>query len=135
MVWTMLPVTPTTRAALPDDPAIIAPREPLRLDQPLFSTALGDSVEGPNEYNSQHSAPGSDPTASVSPKHTENSKAFSGATPKLPSRETTANKPQPLIEIGTIVADHDREQDRRIRKRQAEPCARPSDQTRKMVST
>ena len=37
--------------------------------------------DGPTEYTSQASAPGSDPIASASPKHTENSSAFSGAMP------------------------------------------------------
>src|SRR6516162_8356828 len=96
------------RATLRDDPAIIAPRKPMLFVRRQPLPALGYAVPGvaagdvcalapcllalhPTRATErradgkgnkiQASAPGRKPTASARPKHTENSSAFSGATP------------------------------------------------------
>src|SRR5215472_10396249 len=71
---------------------------------PLARCRTQQDAEGArNGYKSQASAPGSEPSASARPKHTENSNALSSATPWVARRETTASsrRPQPPIEIGT----------------------------------
>src|SRR6516225_8279011 len=85
----------------------------------------------------QTSAPGRKPTASARPKHTENSSAFSGATPWAPRSETTASsrRPQPPIEIGRATAPvMTTNKTIASGSGSARPCARPSDQTTTMVN-
>src|SRR5258708_20069908 len=103
------------RATLRDDPAIIAPRKrkPFVRSQPL--PALGYAVPGVaaggvcalatclalhptraterradgNGNKSQPRPPGSEPIATPSPKHTENTPPLSAATPSCPTPNPT----------------------------------------------
>ena len=47
----------------------------------VYAPSSAEGRTGWNEYSSQASAPGSEPTARVRPKHIENSSACSGAIP------------------------------------------------------
>src|SRR5262249_36324629 len=103
----------------------------------LHQTRAQERGAAGKENKTQTTPPGKKQTASATPKHTENSNAFSGATPWAPRSETTASsrRPQPPIEIGTATTPiMTTNKTIASGSGSTRPCARPSDQTTTMVN-